>query len=455
MDNRYDISTSNIHPANYDASYVFLNSTRNPLTESILNGKININPDIINVQGIYTLVKYNMKTICKTSRVIGKNIKNINKVIAIFCMDMIGNEIKQIMAGIINGIYIFDIYKTKKQIKPKLIFIIQEQYNNIISDYLNMLINQMEIRDLINMPLNKLNTIDFSRHIQHNLKDLCTVEILTQAELIQKGLNLIVAVNQASNIEAQMLIIRYNGGNKDDKPLCFAGKGVMFDTGGLNLKLNDMVEMKTDMAGGAIVYGLLKTASQQKIKKNIIGIIPLVHNEIGPNAIHPGDIVTAYNKMTVEITDTDAEGRLILADAISYSAKYNPYLIIDIATLTGQASKLYDGNSTIAITNNTDILKKLQKCGADENEMIIDKPEWIKYKDTSVSNVADIANYIQDAEAGDMIMGGVFISHFVPQNVDWIHLDIAAVSYINKDSDTLNNGATGTIFRSLANFIKN
>ena len=175
---------------------------------------------------------------------------------------------------------------------------------------------------------------------------------------------------------------------------------------------------------------------------------------IGSNAIRPGDILKAYNGKTVEIIDTDAEGRLIMADALAYSKNYNPYMCIDIATLTGQAGTIFDYKSSVIMGNNNKYIQKMIKSGIENNEKIWELPMWSEYIELTKSNIADIKNYTYESKAGT-IMAGAFLSHFIPNDTNWIHLDIAGVDSLSHDTKLRHYGATGEILRTLFSFLEN
>jgi leucyl aminopeptidase len=211
--------------------------------------------------------------------------------------------------------------------------------------------------------------------------------------------------------------------------------------------------MKNDMTGSAIVYGLFQLLSQFQIKGHFYGILPLVENMVDSNAIRPGDIIRAYNGKTVEITNTDAEGRLIMADALAFSERFHPYLCIDIATLTGQASSIFDHKSSVIMGNHNKYIQKMIQAGIENNEKIWELPMWKEYIDATKSNIADLKNTTYESKAGT-IMAGAFLSHFIPPSSHWIHLDIAGVDNLKKNSSMRHYGASGEIMRTLFSFLE-
>ncbi len=381
--------------------------------------------------------------------IIGKQIYNTDKkYLIIFNHDL---SIENQISGLMLGLYKFTKYNQTKIIQPKIdIYANTNKYEKILK--INN--NQNEIRDLINEPVNKLNSIEYIKYIKKTLSKYknIRVKVFNETHLKKLGMNLILAVNKASINPPYLVILEYiNDKSKNADNICLVGKGVMFDSGGLNLKPKDMYEMKIDMAGSATVYGVIKTLADLNVKKNIIGVLPIVQNSIGSKATHPGDIIKSYSGKTVEILDTDAEGRLILADALYYCKKYNPYLIIDIATLTGHASYIFGGIVTAIMGNDKKIINEIIKCGDNENEKIWELPIYEEYIDMTKSTVADFKN-ISKSTAGAST-AGAFLQNFIPNNTKWIHLDIAGTAYINTENKTKYEGATGEIMRTLVNYL--
>jgi leucyl aminopeptidase len=263
----------------------------------------------------------------------------------------------------------------------------------------------------------------------------------------------LLAVNKGSVDPPVFCILEWQPENHvNKKPIVLVGKGIVYDTGGLNIKTGDfMVGMKADMAGAAIVTGILYTMAKTGIPLHIIGLVPSTDNRPGGNAYAQGDIITMYNKLTVEIGNTDAEGRLILADAISYASKYSPELIIDIATLTGSAAMTF-GNNAIAVMNNAgkNYIDLLKECGNDVYERIAELPLWDEYGDLLKSDVADMRN-IGGREAG-AIIAGKFLERFAESPL--IHLDIAGTEMLKKDDYYRLKNGHGSGLRLLSTFLK-
>ena len=401
------------------------------------------------------------KSLYETFGKIGKDVDKNKKVL----IHLIGNNINHIKNQVISfilGFYHFKEFKsnteTKKDKNKSEIFFYQPKRNlkNNIESFIYEGKIQNEIRDLINTPANILNSETYSQYIKKNINNDIKIKILQDNDLKKLGCNLILGVNQGSKNKAMMIILEYKNlkNKKIDKPIVLVGKGVMFDSGGYNLKTNDFSNMKNDMTGSAIVYAIFQLISNKKIDGHFIGLLPLVENMIGSNAIRPGDILKSYNGSTVEITDTDAEGRLIMADALAYSIKYKPYMCIDIATLTGQAGSIFGNKSSIIMGNNNNFVQKMIKMGIENNEKIWELPMWEEYIELTKSNIADLKNYSKESKAGT-IMAGAFLSRFIPDKTIWIHLDIAGVDEIVNETNMRNYGATGEIMRSVFSFLQN
>ena len=288
-----------------------------------------------------------------------------------------------------------------------------------------------ECRFIIDSPANIMNGDSITHFIlqENNPKIKC--QVIDENELRNLGLHGILAINQASSIPARMLVLET--GPTSEPPIVLIGKGVIFDSGGINLKHGDFSDMKSDKTGAIYVWGLMKALSlESDSKRHFIGIMPLVENMPGGNAIHPGDVVQSCNGKKIEITNTDAEGRIILADAMCWAQTHIPNirLIIDIATLTGQAASIFGGLGCAAMCNQSgqSSLEGLMKTGDQWYEYFWQLPLHRRFQDKLVSNVADIKN-LNIGFRADTIMGGMYLKEFVDEKIPWIHLDIAGVAY--------------------------
>lgn len=405
--------------------------------------------------GIGSGEKCNLKNINNTVSMIGKLIteKKFKNIIFTLLTEKEETLINQI-ESILLGSYKFEKYLTEKKQKNKLYIYNSDGDNDSIKKGVNNGIILNKVRDMVNEPPNKMNSIIFEREVKNTFKNSnISVNILGDKELEKKGMNLILAVNSGSKYPAKFIILSNKNKDKSEKAKVFIGKGVTFDAGGLNIKNEDFSDMKTDMSGAALVYGLFMYINENNIRGNYIGLLPIVENMVDSKSFRPGDIIKAYNKKTVEIIDTDAEGRLILADSIAYSSNYNPEYIVDIATLTGSAASMFNDLSIVIMGNNKDLIKKMENSCTICNEKIWELPIWEEYIEYTKSEIADYKNYTVDVSAG-AIMGGAFLSNFLPKNTKWFHLDIAGVSYLPSGSEYLFSGATAYGLKSLFRFIE-
>lgn len=409
----------------------------------------------------YEFLFLNLKEKCTNKNLfnlfgnVGRSLSNSNKNILVYLYSEDESIIENQIIGFILGYYDSSIFKTDKTNKKNKIYFYhnKKKFRNIIEHSIIKADLQNEIRTIVNTPANIMNSSMLRKNIVNNIDKKVKIKTLNEKELNKKGLNLILSVNNGSNNPAMLLILEYKNINKNVKPIVLIGKGVMFDSGGYNLKTGDFSDMKNDMTGSAIVYGVMDLLAKSNVKGHFIGLLPLVENMVDSKATRPGDIVTAYNKKTVEIIDTDAEGRLIMADALAYSKNYKPSLCIDIATLTGDAAYSFGGKSSVIMGNNNRLINSLIKYGDNNNERIWELPMWSEYLDQVDSEIADYRNYSKGAQAG-AIMAGAFLSKFVPKNTSWIHLDIAGVD-LNEGDSKRSFGSTGEVFRTLYDFSKN
>jgi leucyl aminopeptidase len=262
-----------------------------------------------------------------------------------------------------------------------------------------------------------------------------------------------LAVNRASTVPPQFCILEWKPeGARNAKPIVLVGKGVVYDTGGLSLKPTEgMTYMKCDMAGAAAVVGTLAVAAKTGLPLHLIGLIPATDNKIGENALSPGDVITMGSGTTVEVVNTDAEGRLILADALHFAQKYDPELVVDLATLTGSAVKAL-GTQVICYmgTASEKIKKQLESSGFDTYERLVELPLWKEFGDELKSNIADLKN-LGSSNAG-MITAGKFLEHFT--KFPWLHLDIAGPAYLRAANGYRTKEGTGVGVRLLFDFLK-
>jgi leucyl aminopeptidase len=394
-------------------------------------------------------------------RSFSSNDKNIKKT----WIELIGDKeisIKNQIIGFILGIYNFIEYKSNKEDKKKseevfYFYHKKKKMKDIIEKTINEGVMQNRVRDLINEPANELNSKKYIQYIKSNLNKKIKCKILSENELKKKGLNLILAVNAGSKNPCYLVILEYTSSKEyeKEKPICLVGKGVMFDSGGLNIKLHDFSDMKEDMAGSAIMYNIINLLAMNQIKGKYMAFLPIVENMVDATSTRPGDIIKSYSGKTVEIIDTDAEGRLILSDAINYTKNYNPKMIIDIATLTGGVSSILGNKGSVVVGTKNSSINKIKEIGKNIHENMWDLPMWEEYVDLTKSNVADIKNYSSDARAST-VMAAAFLYNFLPETkekIDWIHIDNASVDFLSGGTSTRCAGGTGEGFRTIYNYI--
>ncbi|MBT8421406.1 MAG: leucyl aminopeptidase [Gammaproteobacteria bacterium] len=264
-----------------------------------------------------------------------------------------------------------------------------------------------------------------------------TVKVLEKVDMEKLGMGALLAVARGSREPAKLITIEYKGGGENDKPVVLVGKGITFDSGGISLKPGAaMDEMKFDMCGAASVLGALHAAVALSLPINIVGIVPATENLPGGNAVKPGDIVTTLSGQTVEILNTDAEGRLILCDALTYAKRFDPEIVIDIATLTGACRIALGAHAAGLLSNHEPMVTELLRAGNGSIDRVWPLPLWEEYQDQLKSNFADIANI--GGRYGGVITAACFLSRFA-DDYHWAHLDIAGVSAFSGKK----KGATG------------
>ena len=309
-------------------------------------------------------------------------------------------------------------------------------------------------RDLGNEPANVLYPVEFARRARQQLTRLgVKVEILGEAEMKKLGMNVLLAVGQGSRRESQLLITSWMNGPKSQKPIALVGKGVCFDTGGISLKpAGGMEEMKMDMCGAAAVTGAMRLLAARKARVNVVGICALVENMPDGNAQRPGDVWTSMSGQTVEVINTDAEGRLILCDAMWHvQNKYKPQAMVELSTLTGAMVVALGHERAGVFSNNTQLSNRLRAAGSQIGEKLWRMPLGPKYDKLIDSDVADMKN-VSSGRDGGSITAAQFLQRFVQEGVAWAHLDIAGVAW-GKGNETTPKGASAFGVRLLDRWI--
>jgi len=355
--------------------------------------------------------------------------------------------------------YSFEKYKSKKKsdtsIKIDVCVNKTEKFKKEFQTFSSVKDGVFLARDLVSEPPNELNPKHYTEEILKLTKLGLKVEVFGEKDLKKMGMNSLLGVGQGSSNETFLVTIKWNGKKEKGKPLCFVGKGVCFDTGGISLKpARFMEEMKYDMGGSAVVVGLMKTLALRKAKVNAVGVVGLVENMPGSNAQRPGDIVKSYSGKTIEVLNTDAEGRLVLADALAYAEKeFKPKFIIDLATLTG-AIIIALGEEYAGLFSNDDKLsEQLFKIGNIINEKVWRLPLHKNYNKLMNSKYADVQNINYAGGAGS-ITAAQFLQRFVSKETPWVHLDIAGMAFSKKAASINSGGATGFGVRLLNDLIR-
>jgi len=369
--------------------------------------------------------------------------------------------IEDFTEGLLLSIYSFDKYKTKagtdnKKHYPEKLLLNGDIQDSEIKWIIDLTDAIYFTRDLIQEPVNQLNATSLSSEIK-KIGDSAgfKVEVLTKGKIEALKMGGLLAVNKGSVDPPVFCILDWHPANcRNDKPIVLVGKGIVYDTGGLNIKTGDfMAGMKGDMAGAAIVTGVLYIAAKSGIPLHIIGLVPSTDNRPGGNAYTQGDIITMYNKMSVEVGNTDAEGRLILADAISYSSKYMPELILDIATLTGAACVALGERASAIFTDNDQLSNDFEKIAEKTGDYVWRLPMWEEYENEIKGTLGDYTNiHNKDSRYGGAIYGAVFLHQFI-KGYKWAHIDMAP-RMVSMAGENIAPGAVGSPVRLLYKFIE-
>lgn len=309
-------------------------------------------------------------------------------------------------------------------------------------------------RDLINEPGNIMNAQHLSVLAQAWAEERgISCEILDKAELKRLKMGGILAVNQGSTTPPALIILEYGKQFKKNGTVCLVGKGVTFDTGGISIKpAKDMEKMKYDMSGAAAVLAAVGVAADLGLKKHVVALAPAVENNVAGDPQRPGDIIRMYNGKSVEVLNTDAEGRLILGDALSYCAKYEPKAIIDLATLTGMCAYTFGDKCIAIMTNDEKLSKKVSDAGAEAGERCWPLPMFDEYSDTLRGHHSDLYNI--GGPYGGTITAAKFLQEFVPEKTPWVHLDIAGTAWADSNRPDCVKGGTGVGVRLLTQFLR-
>ncbi|MCO7722966.1 leucyl aminopeptidase [Myroides odoratimimus] len=324
-----------------------------------------------------------------------------------------------------------------------------------ISDLNNTVKAVYWARTMVNEPVSFLNATQLATEIEALGKEAnFSVKVLGRKEIEDLKMGGLLAVNKGSIDQPTFTIMEYKPANPiNKKPIVLVGKGVVYDTGGLSLKptAGSMDSMKSDMGGAACMAGTIYAAALNDVNVHVIGLVPATDNRPGGNAYAPGDVITMFDGTTIEVLNTDAEGRMILADAIAYATQYDPEVIIDAATLTGAALVVAGDMASCIMGNDEQTIDAIIASGYNVHERLAKLPFWDDYKDLLKSNIADMKN-IGGRFAGT-ITAGKFLEHFA--KAPYVHMDIAGPAWMDAPRDYKGNGGTGSGVRTLVDFLTN
>lgn len=367
------------------------------------------------------------------------------------------NALLQVVEGLALSFYEYEVFKKKqKEVQHFQIQVLNSADNQQCGQLNNLVKAVFVARDLVNEPASHLNATTFSEKLRLMGKEAgFVVEVFEKAKIESLKMGGILGVNRGSEIPPTFNVLEYKPDNAQNKqPIILVGKGVTYDTGGLSLKqtLHSMDWMKADMGGAATVAAALYVAALNRLPLHIIVLIPATDNRIDATSISPGDVITMYDSTTVEVLNTDAEGRLVLADALTYAKKYNPELVMDFATLTGAVVRALNKEAAgLMGTADENTKNKLKKASETVFERLVEFPLWDEYAEYLKSDIADLTN-IGISEGGH-ISAAKFLEHFT--DYPWLHVDIAGTAFLTAQDGYRPKGATAYGVRLLYEFLKN
>ncbi|MEM3517622.1 MAG: leucyl aminopeptidase [Nitrososphaerales archaeon] len=430
-----------------------------------------IKPKRLLLVGLGKKGEFNLETVRSVSGKVALQVKNLSlpSYTTLLYGEDFGIPIENLTQALIEGfelaLYSFNRFKTEKEKIPKEVkevTIFVQNNENILFVQKGLAVAKIICkatklaRDISNAPSNDITPqalADIAKSIadKHSLE----FEVLERSDMERLGMGGILAVSSGSQQPPKMIIMKYKG-REGSSPIILVGKAVTFDSGGISIKPSDKMEdMKYDKSGGAAVIAVMQAIAELNLPLNVIGIIPATENLPSGSAYKPGDIIRHYGGKTTEVISTDAEGRLILADAISYSKNYKPQAIIDIATLTGACVIALGNHASGMLTNNQNLGKKVIDAAELSGEKVWQLPLWKEYLEQIKSGVADLKNL--GGRAGGAITAAAFLNEFVG-DYPWVHLDIAGTAYTQEGSiekTYIPKGATGVGVRLLVQLLRN
>ncbi|MCG2721277.1 MAG: leucyl aminopeptidase [Thermodesulfovibrionales bacterium] len=358
------------------------------------------------------------------------------------------------LEGALLGTYKFRKYHTENDKKPlSHITILSKASRGLLDEVRSVQVVSSSVlfaRDLINTPANDMTPSHLASVARSLRGKNLSVKILEKRDAAKLGMGAYLSVAKGSEEPPKFIILHYRGTTK--KPLVLIGKSITFDSGGLSLKpAEGMEKMKYDMAGGAAVLGVFRAVSQLKLPVHLIGILPATENLPGGSATKPGDVIRSIGGKTIEIVNTDAEGRMTLADALGYAQRFRPYAMIDIATLTGACAIALGQGAVAMMGNDKELMDTIRKAGHMTYERVWEMPLFDEYREYIKSDIADLKN--TGGRAGSLSTSAYFLKEFAGE-IPWVHLDIAGTAWSEKDRPYVPKGAAGIGVRLLTNVIR-
>lgn len=402
-------------------------------------------------KAFYNLGKELMKFKVKNIEVSVPGLKNLTY----------NNTLQAITEGLLQSEYSFEKYLTEKKTVPcveNVYFDISKDKKEEAFDIINETKNLIECvfltRDIVNEPAMNITPEMLASTAKSELEDLgVKVKVYNKEKIEQLGMNAFLAVAKGSSKEPKFIVMNYQGDPDCDEKIALVGKGLTYDSGGYSIKsARGMATMFSDMAGAASVIFAVKAIAKAKIKKNVVGIVAACENLISGSSYKPGDIITSMSGKTIEVLNTDAEGRLTLADALWYATdKVKADVIVDVATLTGACEVALGNIYTGAITNDNSLMKDIEKAAKIAGEPVWELPNDKEYKELIKGTFADIKN--SGRGGAGAITAGLFLEEFVNET-PWVHLDVAGTAYTSSKRSYLPKGATGVPVKTLYYFVK-
>ena len=459
VDEKFKINTLKKCISNTEYKYIFELLKTSDLKQDILSFEINSKKSIFLISVKKDLTAADIENLgAKFHKHINYEKKNDYFVNS----DTISTKVKNFLGYFLHGLklksYDFNLYKSKKKRRIVSINVIGLRNNISYSDQIKFKALEegtFYTRDLVSEPGNILHPDEYAKRISSLKKIGLKVNIYDEKKLKRLGMNALLGVGQGSIRGSYLVTIEWNGKKKKTAPLAFVGKGVCFDTGGYSLKpAKFMEDMTYDMAGSAAVVGLMKNLALRKAKINVVGVVGLVENMVSGNAQRPGDIVKSYSGKTIEILNTDAEGRLVLADALTFTEKkFKPKFIIDLATLTGAIIVSLGSEYAGLFSNDDKLSKQLLDAGEKVQEKLWRMPLHKNFDKLINSKNADMQNINYVGGAGSTT-AAQFLQRFILNKTPWAHLDIAGMAFSKYGGALNSGGATGYGVRLLNQLIE-